>query len=144
VALLYQVISLLAYTPIISLTNGEATSLFMPLAVLLNTVTVGFLIVAYINACRRPPAEASAPIRQLFVLASASCVAMAVWFGVAVLWGSLEPRMCPANEWLDFFCTRKLPANLNDTTPKHWVLFGGLLAASYGACRLLLTHRGPR
>lgn len=132
VAVMFQITSLAAYIPIISLSRtGNMVQTYMPMAALLNTVTVGFLVYLYCRMCLQPGRSLTPAIRQFGLAAGATAGAVCGWIVAAHVWAFMR-RGCPADAVLgSIFCDRPLPMNLLDTTRLHWVLFALMAVTSY-------------
>jgi Gpi18-like mannosyltransferase len=142
VPVMFQISSLLAYTPIISLSlSGNMFSTMIPLAGVLNAATVAFLIYLYWLACTRPGAPFTSAIKEFTIIASALCSTVALWLSVTLVWRFLAERHCPHRGLMGVvFCDWKIPANLLNASWIQRMLFALLLAVSYASLRIAIPN----
>jgi Gpi18-like mannosyltransferase len=143
VPILFQVSALMAYTPIISTTlnpDGKIKAL-TPLAALFNTVTVGFLVLAFSRGCLRPPVPYGRFARYLIMVALALGATSALWLIGSATWEIVNHRICPTEGWAHWLCNRGLPADLRGAGWKYWALFGAMLAGALTLCLWLSRRR---
>jgi Gpi18-like mannosyltransferase len=139
VAVLFQASSIMAYVPLISSSRtwpwGEMITFWMPVAALLNTILVGFLIVLYWRTCTLPTADVKGPTRQFDLVVAAFCTTFAVWSLAASLLAYAKKALVfhsdVAHVWVAEILRRELPMNLAHGSYKHVMLFFVLFLFSY-------------
>jgi Gpi18-like mannosyltransferase len=142
VPVLFQVSSLAAYVPIISLSlTGNKIQLTLPMAAMINTVVVTYLVYEYCRACTRSRAELGLAARQFVIAAATIMIANAAWLIWAAAWDALAERLCPAQGPLSVaICETDMPGNLLHGRWGHWLLFLFFLVPSYGLARFALSR----
>lgn len=130
VPVMLQVSSSNAYVAMMSwsLTDHFVTAT-LPMAAMLNTVLLVYLIVAYVRACMHPQTAIGEHTRPLLAAACAVILANAIWMVIFASHAVVSGRVCPGNP-ASALCSISIPGDwaINGAWP-HWLAFLVLQAA---------------
>jgi Gpi18-like mannosyltransferase len=139
---LFQLSSMGAYVGNIyaALTKSYQPIITEPLAALINTVTVSYLVLEYVRVCTRFGGLPSTLIKELPAALAAVIAATGAWIVIAVAWHIVGERVCGSDG--ASLCAVKLHPNLGYAGAADWLMFLPLLALAFIAARIVL-QRAP-
>lgn len=143
VAVGFQISSMAAYVPNITFSlTGSATGATVPMAAMLNTVLVAFLVTEFWRICTRPGSRLGETMETFATAGAAVIGANIVWIAVALTQDLLFARLCPGAEGLVGFavCEWEVPVNITYASWTRWPLFFAILAASWVVARVAVAR----
>ena len=142
VPVVFQASSLAAYVPIVALNVvGEGKPHFMPMAVMLNTAVITFLVYEFWRTCTKPGERIGISIRQFSIVVAAIVSATALWLSLAGAKALLSASLCRGRgESSVGICMLDLPASLTYGGRWHWLIFLALLGCSYWAAKVAILR----
>ncbi len=142
IPVLLQMTSLSAYVPVVSwnFANRFLTPT-MPMAVMLSTLVVGYLVYEFWCVCMRPGTVLGAKTRPLLTMAMAIIAANCSWQVIALAQHIVATHTCSADAIRSLFCIGDLPGDwmVNGSWP-DWGAFALIQLIAYLGARRVVTR----
>ncbi|MET0183414.1 MAG: glycosyltransferase 87 family protein [Caulobacterales bacterium] len=142
VPVVFQISSIAAYVPQITKSLfGEEKPTTLPLAVMLATLTVIFLVSEYYRACTRKDRQLGEASHLYVTAALAILAAVLTWIVAAAARQVVSAKICPQGGPLGrAICDGEMPLNLSNASLSQWALFFAILAISYPIANLTVRY----
>jgi hypothetical protein len=145
VAVVFQVSSMLAYVPIISSSiDGEWILFTVAPGAILNTITIGFLVLLFMRSTSDRAVDFAGAARHYAFAIVAAAATLALWWLTGAAYLVFSAQACPATGALSLLCGRELPVDLRHANANHWVLFVLLATATTAALWLAIRRLRPQ